>query len=106
MENRLVERFLEYVKVDTQSDANSESQPSTSKQLNLAELVKAELIALELKDVLLDDNGYLTASLTANVEGQHDAERDQQKCLLLQQPPHDAQICDRGLYKVNLPPVP
>jgi tripeptide aminopeptidase len=72
MENRLVDRFLQYVAIDTQSDEMSESQPSTLKQFDLAKVVKEELLLLDLQDVSLDENGYLTATLPANVEGEHD----------------------------------
>ncbi|MCK8061452.1 MULTISPECIES: peptidase T [unclassified Fusibacter] len=72
MENRLIERFLSYVKIDTQSNEDSTTQPSSVKQFDLAKVVKSELEALKLKDVLLDDNGYLTATLPANIEGKHD----------------------------------
>ena len=60
------ERFLRYVKIDTQSDESSESCPSTEKQLNLARLLEKELKNLGLSDVILDKNGYVSASLPAN----------------------------------------
>ncbi len=62
----LVERFLRYVKIDTQSDPNSETTPSTSKQFNLANLLVKELIELGLTDANVDKNGYVMASLSAN----------------------------------------
>lgn len=67
MEQRLIERFLKYVKVDTQSDGSSESFPSSAKQLDLAKIVYDELLAMSLDNVLLDENGYVTATLPSNV---------------------------------------
>jgi tripeptide aminopeptidase len=65
----VLERFLRYVKIDTQSDHNSTSWPSTSKQLDLARLLVSEMEAMGLKDVCLDENGYVMGSLPANVKG-------------------------------------
>ena len=62
----IVERFINYTKIDTQADANSATTPSTQKQFNLAKLVEKELIEMGLKDVSLDDNCYLMATLPAN----------------------------------------
>ncbi|MER8322387.1 peptidase T, partial [Acinetobacter baumannii] len=59
----LVERFLKYVSFDTQSSEESETTPSTPKQLVLAKYLKEELEALGLQEVLLDENGYLYATL-------------------------------------------
>ncbi len=63
----LLERFLRYAKIDTQSDPSSQSFPSTLKQFELAKVLQAELIAMGLQDVQLDENCYLTATLPANV---------------------------------------
>ncbi|NOZ86806.1 MAG: peptidase T [Deltaproteobacteria bacterium] len=65
----VVERFLRYVKVDTQSDEESESCPSTAKQLDLAEILARELKELGLEDAQVDENGYLFATFKGNVEG-------------------------------------
>src|SRR3972149_9100271 len=63
-----VERFLEYVKYDTQSDENSKSFPSTEKQKILsADLVK-ELKEIGLKDANIDEWGYVIASLPSNIK--------------------------------------
>ncbi len=62
----VVERFLRYAKIDTQSDENSETTPSTEKQWNLAKLLVRELEALGLKDISLDDKGYVMATLEAS----------------------------------------
>ncbi|MFM2486934.1 peptidase T [Celerinatantimonas yamalensis] len=61
----LVERFLSYIVIDTQSNSESTQCPSTSGQITLAEQLKAELSALKLADVSLDENGYLMARLPA-----------------------------------------
>jgi len=62
----LLNRFLEYVKIDTQSDENSKNCPSTSKQINLAKRLEQELISLGLSNVRLNENCYLTANLPSN----------------------------------------
>jgi len=59
----VVDRFLRYVQIDTQSDPNSDQFPSTSKQLVLANLLLDELIKLGLDDASLDQNGYVMATL-------------------------------------------
>lgn len=66
MENRLVDRFLKYVAFDTQSDPNSDTFPTTSKQLILADYIKEELEKLGLDHVKRDENGYVTATLASN----------------------------------------
>lgn len=64
----LLARFLRYVAIDTQSDPESKSYPSTAKQLDLLRLLQKEAEALGLSDVELDKYGYLTASLPSNVD--------------------------------------
>ncbi len=66
MEN-LLNRFLKYIKIDTQSDPNSNKTPSTSKQFNLAKILKNELLDLGLMDVKLNEKCYLTATLPPNI---------------------------------------
>jgi len=66
--NGMLERFLDFVKIDTQSDENSESFPSTKKQLNLAEKLVEELNTIGLKDVTLNKWGYVFATLDSNVD--------------------------------------
>jgi len=62
----LVERFLNYVNFDTQSSEESETTPSTLKQMIFARYLENELKCLGLEDVSLDENGYLFATLPAN----------------------------------------
>lgn len=66
MKEILKERFLRYIKIDTQSDDSVEKTPSTDKQFNLAHILKAELEAIGMQDVSLDDKCYLMATLPAN----------------------------------------
>ena len=61
-------RFLRYVTFDTQSDADSESYPSTAKQLELLRALHDELTELGLEEVRIDDHGYVTGTLRATVE--------------------------------------
>lgn len=63
----LVERFLEYVKFDTQSDELTNMTPSTPGQMVFAEYLKKQLEELGLKDITLDANGYLMATLPSNL---------------------------------------
>ena len=65
----LINRFLRYVKMDTQSDDTVSNRfPSTEKQLNLSKLLADELKALGLKDVSIDENGYVMATVPANTD--------------------------------------
>jgi tripeptide aminopeptidase len=59
----VLERFLRYVKVDTQSDSDSETYPSTAKQLDLGRILADELRAAGLEDVELTEHGYVFATL-------------------------------------------
>ncbi|WP_052878706.1 peptidase T [Vibrio coralliirubri] len=65
---KLVERFLNYVTFDTKSDPSNQQCPSSPGQITFAEVLKLELVALDLVDVSLDDNGYLMAKLPTNVD--------------------------------------
>lgn len=64
----LTERFLEFVKFDTQSDELTNMTPSTPGQMEFAKLLKGELEKMNLEDIVLDDNGYLYATLPANID--------------------------------------
>jgi tripeptide aminopeptidase len=59
-------RFITYAKIDTQSDPNSTSFPSTSKQINLAKVLVKELIEMGIKDAELDEYGYIYATIPSN----------------------------------------
>lgn len=65
---KVVERFLRYAMIDTQSDPESATCPSTEKQLDLARVLVEELQEIGMEDVSLDENGYVMATLPANVE--------------------------------------
>ena len=64
---KILDRFLRYVSVDTQSNEDSETQPSTDKQLNLLRMLRDELRALGV-DATLDEYGYVMASIPANID--------------------------------------
>lgn len=63
----VVDRFLKYVKFDTQSDELTNMTPSTPGQMIFAEHLKQELIELGLTDITLDENGYLMATHPGNI---------------------------------------
>ena len=67
MEN-VKERFLRYIKIDTQSCDGVEQFPSTEKQLDLARLLESELCAMGASDVTLDGKGYLFATIPSNID--------------------------------------
>ena len=62
----VTERFLNYVKIDTQSDPNSPTCPSTEKQKNLGRLLVEELLAIGITDAEMDENGYVYGTLPSN----------------------------------------
>jgi tripeptide aminopeptidase len=62
----VMERFLRYVQIDTQSDPNSHTHPSTEKQKILSNLLAAELQSMGLKDAHADDYGYVYATIDSN----------------------------------------
>ena len=62
------ERFLRYVRIDTQSDEDSDTYPSTDGQLVLLRLLRDELEQAGLDDATIDEHGYVTATLPATVE--------------------------------------
>jgi tripeptide aminopeptidase len=63
----IIDRFFKYIKVDTQSDPNNEAFPSTEKQWDLAKILVDDLKAIGMKEVTLDDNCYIMATLPSNV---------------------------------------
>jgi tripeptide aminopeptidase len=68
MTDTVVDRFLRYVVIDTQSNPESSTQPSTEKQKNLGRMLVEELLAIGLSDAHLDEHGYVYATIPSNVE--------------------------------------
>ena len=66
MTDTVVDRFLRYVVIDTQSDAESETTPSTAKQKDLGQLLVGELLAMGVGDAHMDEHGYVYATIPAN----------------------------------------
>lgn len=64
----LVKRFINYVKIDTKSDFDSQTYPSTEKQFDLANVLVEELKELGLEDANVDENGYVMATLPSNTD--------------------------------------
>lgn len=64
----VAERFQRYVQIDTQSDASSETTPSTAKQKNLGNLLVEELLAMGITDADMDENGYIYATIPSNTD--------------------------------------
>ncbi|AFU69786.1 tripeptide aminopeptidase PepT [Psychroflexus torquis ATCC 700755] len=64
----LLNRFLTYIKIDSQSNPNNENTPSTEKQWTIAHLLKEELERIGLQDVSIDDKAYIMATLPSNVD--------------------------------------
>ena len=64
----LVERFLKYVKIDTQSNEESTTCPSTEKQFDLAKVIIEDLKGIGMSDVSMDENGYIMATLPSNTD--------------------------------------
>lgn len=64
----IIKRFISYVTIDTESDPNSNTTPSTKKQWDLANKLAEELKSIGMHDVTIDDNAYIMATLPSNVE--------------------------------------
>ena len=64
----ITDRFISYVTIDTESDPDSNTTPSTKKQWDLANKLVEELKAIGLDDVAIDDNAYIMATLPSNVD--------------------------------------
>ena len=64
----IIDRFISYVTVDTESDPNSDTTPSSQKQWVLANQLVEELKTIGLNDVTIDENGYIMATLPSNVD--------------------------------------
>jgi tripeptide aminopeptidase len=68
MTDTVTDRFLRYVVIDTQSDPNSSTQPSTDKQKNLGRMLVEELLTIGLSDAHMDEYGYVYATVPSNVD--------------------------------------
>lgn len=68
MKEKILERFLKYVKTDTQSKPDSSLFPSTEKQLQLAKMLVSEIKNVGLTDISLDEKAYVMATLPSNVD--------------------------------------
>ena len=64
----IIDRFISYVIIDTESDPNSETTPSTKKQWDLANKLVEELKTIGMQDVTIDDKSYIMATLPSNVD--------------------------------------
>ncbi len=64
----VLERFLRYVKIDTQSDASSQTQPSTAKQKDLSRVLVSELLAMGIADAEMDEHGLVYATIPATTD--------------------------------------
>ncbi len=65
---KLLERFITYVKIDSQSDPNSVTTPSTAKQWDIANVLVDELKSIGAHEVTIDDKGYIMATIPATTE--------------------------------------
>lgn len=65
---QVAENFIKYVQIDTQSDVESSTVPSTEKQKDLSKILVAELQAIGIQDAHLDDLGYVYATIPSNTE--------------------------------------
>ncbi|PEZ05500.1 peptidase T [Bacillus sp. AFS018417] len=70
MKQEIIERFTRYVQMDTQSDAESHTVPSTPGQIEFAKQLVEELKSIGLSEVTMDENGYVMATLPANTDKQ------------------------------------
>ncbi|PLW94592.1 MAG: peptidase T [Marinilabiliales bacterium] len=68
MKEKLLDRFLRYVSIDTQSDDKSDNSPSTEKQWKLAKLLVKELKEMGLDNAMVDDYAYVYASIPSNTD--------------------------------------
>ncbi|MCM3026995.1 peptidase T [Bacillus safensis] len=68
MKEEMIQRFTSYVKVDTQSDAEKESCPSTEGQLNLARQLVEEMKSIGIQEVTMDENGYVMGTIPSNTD--------------------------------------
>lgn len=66
--SELTKRFMRYVQIDTQSDPNSNAQPTTEKQKDLSKILQQELLEIGLTDAVVDEYGYVYATVPSNTE--------------------------------------
>lgn len=64
----VLNRFIKYIKIDSQSDPSSQTTPSTEKQWEIANLLKVELQDIGMSEVSIDENAYVMATLPSNVD--------------------------------------
>ncbi|RTQ90484.1 peptidase T [Lysinibacillus telephonicus] len=68
MKEKVIDRFIRYAKIDTQSNPESSTTPSTEKQFDLLNVLKDELSEIGLTEISLNENGYLFATLPSNTD--------------------------------------
>jgi tripeptide aminopeptidase len=68
VKDEVIKRFTSYVKVDTQSNESNDTCPSTPGQLTLANMLVEELKQIGMKEVSIDENGYVMATLPSNTD--------------------------------------
>ncbi len=66
--SELVDRFVRYVKIDTQSDPNSDAHPTTEKQKDLGKLLQQELLQMGIADSSIDSFGYVYGTIPSNTD--------------------------------------
>jgi tripeptide aminopeptidase len=66
----ILDRFISYISIDTESDPNSDTTPSSEKQWDLARKLHQELLDMGMRDVTIDENAYIMATLPSNVNHQ------------------------------------
>ncbi|GAA0733038.1 peptidase T [Aquimarina litoralis] len=64
----IIDRFISYVTIDTESDPNSDTTPSSEKQWDLANKLVEELKSIGLEDVTIDENAYIMATVPSNID--------------------------------------
>jgi tripeptide aminopeptidase len=64
----IIDRFISYISIDTESDAQSDTTPSTQKQWQLARLLHDQLLEMGMSDVSIDEHAYIMATLPSNVD--------------------------------------
>ena len=64
----IIDRFMRYVKIDTQSDPNSNAHPTTEKQKDLSKLLQQELLQMGISDASVDEFGYVYGTIPSTTE--------------------------------------